>query len=96
MCDVCNWLCYAGESEAIWKEDSAGKCKTLTVNTDINSGSDPNCFNFSSHGVIPVAILGSDTFDVLDIDTSTLFFAGLDVERLACICAPVVIVGRRS
>jgi len=30
--------------------------------------------------VIPVAILGSDTFDVLDIDTSLLFFAGLEVR----------------
>ena len=30
--------------------------------------------------MIPIAILGSDTFDVLDIDTSTLFFAGLEVR----------------
>lgn len=50
------------------------------VLVDVKPGSDPNCFNINGHGVIPVAILGSATFDVLNIDTSTLYFAGLEVR----------------
>jgi hypothetical protein len=41
---------------------------------DIKPGSDFNAFNPLSRGVIPVAILGSDTFDVADVDVITLAF----------------------
>ena len=34
----------------------------------------PNAINPQANGVIPVAILGSDTFDVTDIDVTTLQF----------------------
>ena len=54
--------------------------ETSTISIDIKPGSDPNCFNINGHGVIPVAILGSDVFNVNDIDTETLFFAGLQVR----------------
>ncbi len=50
------------------------------VTIDIKPGSDPNCFNINGHGVIPVAVLGSDTFDVTLIDQATLSFGGLDVR----------------
>lgn len=46
---------------------------------DIKPGSDPNCFNNNGNGVIPVAILGSDTFDVGLIDPATLSFEGMVV-----------------
>ena len=52
----------------------------ILIDIDIKPGSDPNCFNINGHGVIPVAVLGSDSLNVLDIDTSTLFFAGLEVR----------------
>ena len=42
----------------------------VEVDIDIKPGSDPNCFNSDGHGVIPVAILGSETFDVMQIDTT--------------------------
>jgi hypothetical protein len=41
---------------------------------DIKPGSDVNPVNLFSNGVIPVAILGSDTFDVADVDVATLAF----------------------
>lgn len=44
------------------------------VNLDIKPGSDPNSINTSSRGVIPVAVLGSGAFDVLDVDVGTLAF----------------------
>jgi hypothetical protein len=44
----------------------------LTI--DIKPGGDPNAINPSDEGVTPVAILGSDTFDVMDVDATTLTF----------------------
>jgi len=52
----------------------------LQVDIDIKPGSVPNCFNINGHGVIPVAINGSEGFDVSDIDVGTLIFDGLTVR----------------
>lgn len=48
----------------------------VDVGVEIKPGSDSDC-----RGVIPVAILGSATFDVSQIDTDTLSFQGLDVRE---------------
>jgi len=45
-----------------------------SVIIDIKPGSDPNSINPRSRGVIPVAILGTHAFDVLDVDVTTLAF----------------------
>ena len=50
------------------------------VTIDIKPGSDTNSVNIDGHGVIPVAVLGNESFDVTQIDTATLDFAGLDVN----------------
>ena len=43
---------------------------------DIKPGSDPNCFNNDGHGVIPVAILTTDSFDAATVDPFTLSLDG--------------------
>ncbi len=74
--------------QAIFDAGSAGKCKVTTVDIDIKPGSDPNCFNINGHGVILVAILGSETFDVTLVDPLSLSFGGLNVrvrgKRVRC------------
>lgn len=52
----------------------------LEVDIDVKPGSYPNCFNINGHGVIPVAVLGSEAFDVAKINISTLQFNGLNVR----------------
>ncbi|WP_372379330.1 hypothetical protein ACBZ91_16300 [Vibrio natriegens] len=54
--------------------------RVIQVDIDVKPGSDPNCFNINGNGVVPVAILGSNTFDVTQIDSATLAFAGLEVR----------------
>jgi probable HAF family extracellular repeat protein len=53
---------------------------TVKVGIDIKPGSDPNCLNVNGHGVIPVAINGTEDFDVNEVNLSSLNFAGLDVR----------------
>lgn len=52
----------------------------IQVAIDIQPGSTTNTININGNGVIPVAILGSASFDVSQIDISSLKFAGLDVR----------------
>lgn len=44
---------------------------------DIKPGSCPNPFNGKSKGSVPVAILGSDVFDVNEIDPATIELEGV-------------------
>ena len=46
----------------------------VPVDIDIKPWSWPNSINPKSNGVVPVAILGSDTFDVDTVDVSTVMF----------------------
>jgi hypothetical protein len=52
----------------------------LSERLDIKPGSFPNSIKLTNNGVIPVALLGSATFDVTDVDWSTVAFAGDTTE----------------
>ncbi|HPW10374.1 MAG TPA: hypothetical protein PK154_04600 [Methanoregulaceae archaeon] len=49
----------------------------LPVDVDFKPGSCPNAFNRGEKGVLPVAILGSDTVDVSQIDPETVLLEGV-------------------
>lgn len=51
----------------------------IEVAIDIKPGSYPNSINLSSAGVIPVAILSSESFDAASIDPDTLRLSGASV-----------------
>jgi hypothetical protein len=73
--EIFNRALEASEIQAIFDAGSAGKCMPHLIGVDIKPYSDFNPINPMSRGVIPVAILGSDTFDVADVDVTTLAFA---------------------
>ncbi len=52
----------------------------IEVDIDIMPRSDLNPINLSSAGVIPVAILSSDTFDATTVDPETVSLAGAGVK----------------
>lgn len=49
----------------------------IKVPVDIKPGSCPNPLNVKSRGVLPVAILGTDTFDVTQVDITTIELEGV-------------------
>jgi len=51
--------------------------KPIPVAIDIKPGSCPNPLNLASKGILPVAILGSEGFDVSQIDAASVRLAGV-------------------
>jgi hypothetical protein len=49
-------------------------CDTIPVSIDIKPGSYPSSFGAQSNGSIPVALFGSPTFDVTQVDDTTVRF----------------------
>ncbi len=64
----------------------------VSVAVDIKPGSCPNPLNVESKGMLPVAILGSEDFDVTDIDIAPTRLAGVPPIRssLEDVAGPVV------
>ncbi len=64
-----------------------GPAQEIDADIDIKPGSDPNSINPFGAGNVPVAILGSDTFDATDVDETALAFgpagAAPDHSRLS-------------
>lgn len=69
-----------GENGQILATDLSVREAVQAVEIDIKPGSETNCFNINGHGVIPVAILGNEGFDVSSVAQSTLKFGGLAVR----------------
>jgi hypothetical protein len=79
--EIYNRALTAEEIADIVHADRAGKCKVIEVSIDIKPGSFPNSIKLSSKGVIPVAILTTDTFDATTVDPTTVCFG--DAEEPA-------------
>lgn len=81
-----------GTLEVIVRSDGGGDISRLSterairldnaveVGVDVQPGANVGCLNIDGNGVIPVAILGAADFDVREVDTSTLAFAGMQVR----------------
>ena len=69
-------VCAEGEFEAEPPTTTSDRVCTAIpiVEIDIKPGSDPNSVNFKSKGVLPVAILTTDTFDATTVDPGTVIF----------------------
>jgi len=53
----------------------------IEVAVDIKPGTCPNPVNVKSTGVLPIAILGSEEFDVTDVDVASIQLAGVEPLR---------------
>ncbi len=54
----------------------------ISVTIDIKPNTDPNSINPISKGVIPVAILSTDTFDATTVDSSSIRFGVTGIEAV--------------
>jgi hypothetical protein len=70
---------YCGDTEPFVANVGVEEEPILEVNIDIKPGSYPNSINLGSKGVIPVAILSSETFDATVVDPETVTLAGSSV-----------------
>ena len=80
ICDVENGTCLDGESPCLENEvcdEVNDVCVETgqTVAVDIKPGTCPNPLNVRSRGVLPVAILGTDEYDVETIDPETILIS---------------------
>ncbi len=78
--EIFNRALSQSEIQAIYLAGSAGKCKVapvIEVTIDIKPDSDPNSINLGENGLLPVAILGSQDFDVTKIDPGTIGLGGV-------------------
>ena len=60
---------------------SNGYAQVVEVDVDVKPTSCPNPLNVASRGVLPVAVVGSDVFDVSTIDVSTIELEGVPPLR---------------
>lgn len=70
VADPCNFSNF----NDVWALTNANGITTIEVELDIKPGSDPNAMNPAKKGLIPVAILTTETFDAQTVSTSTVLF----------------------
>jgi len=82
------WDCWGGpllttEWALLTLEKIAPPPPVIRVSVDIKPMSSPNPLNVNSKGVLPVAILGTEDFDVTQIDPATILLEGIAPLRWA-------------
>jgi hypothetical protein len=81
--DYWGWNTLATEWALLTLEAIAPPEKFINVFLDIKPGSCPNPLNLKSKGVLPVAILGTEDFDVTTIDPVTILLTREGYEGVA-------------
>jgi hypothetical protein len=69
---------YGATHTVAFKDITVEGCE-VEIDIDVKPGSDPNSINLGSRGLIPVAILSSDSFDALQVDPDTVELDGAGV-----------------
>jgi len=72
---------YPDEGTLIGTQDVTVTVLPIPVSVDIKPGSCPNAFNTKQKGVTPVAIAGTEDFDVTTIDPETVELNGVPALR---------------
>ena len=73
---------FPNSTEYLYTDLASGP-RAVDVYIDIKPTSCPNPLNVNSKGVLPVAILGTEDFDVTEIDVTTVFLEGVPPLRYA-------------
>jgi len=74
---------YGATHSVSFEDITVEGCGYLPVNIDIKPQSCPNPFNVKSKGVFPVAILGTEDFDVTQVDPASIRLEGVAPLRWA-------------
>ncbi|OPZ44173.1 MAG: hypothetical protein BWY93_00728 [Euryarchaeota archaeon ADurb.BinA087] len=72
---------YPEEGTVLGTQEITVTVLPIPVYVDVKPGSCPNAFNTKQKGVTPVAILGTDEFDVTTIDPKSVMLNGIEPLR---------------